>query len=244
MTRAEKRYGSLIETLDQDVTEAIRSTFDLSSEKLPSRKVITQHVRDPYDNLLSIKSIKDIIKDENKWMSPFVIREMYLEHSFVAYNDEMLTAMKKFCDKKKMKVVHELCCGTGWFSHWMKKYGIPLKEAVDNKTWAHYKKSNNFLPIVKQEDAVRFVKQAEDADMFVLSWPYMDPLAHMIWNAMKPGQYLLYIGESYGGCTADDGFFNAVERYEIKNDKDFDKIAKSFIQFNGLHDRPELYKKP
>ena len=82
MTRAEKRYGSLIETLDQDVTEAIRSTFDLSSEKLPSRKVITQHVRDPYDNLLSIKSIKDIIKDENKWMSPFVIREMYLEHSF------------------------------------------------------------------------------------------------------------------------------------------------------------------
>jgi hypothetical protein len=183
------------------------------------------------------------MRDENKWMTPFVMREMYLEHAFVAYNDEMLMALKKFCDKKKMKVVHELCCGTGWFSHWMRKYGIPLKKAIDNKTWSTYKKEDKFLPIVTQDDAVRFVKTAGDADMFVLSWPYMDPLAHMIWNAMKPGQYLLYIGEGYGGCTADDSFFSATGAHQITNDKDFNKVEKAFLQFNGLHDRPELYKK-
>jgi len=99
------------------------------------------------------------------------------------------------------------------------------------------------LPIVTKEDAVRFVKRSGDADMIVCSWPYMNPLMHMIWNAMKPGQYLLYIGEDYGGCTADDGFFNAVSGHEIEDDKDFIKIKKSFIQFSGLHDRPVLYKK-
>jgi hypothetical protein len=243
MTRAEKKYGTLLKSIDETVKTAIEMTFDLNAEKLPSRSILAPHLRDPYENILSLGSITDILRDENKWMTPYVLREMYLEHAFVAYNHEMLVALKKFCDKKKMKVVHEICCGTGWFSHWMKKYGIPLKKAIDNKTWSTYKLENKFLPIVTQEDAVRFVKSAGDADMFVLSWPYMDPVAHMVWNAMKPGQYLLYIGEGYGGCTANDGFFDATGAHQVTNDKDFNKVEKAFLQFNGLHDRPELYLK-
>lgn len=244
MTRAEKRYGSLLDSVSQDVKDAINATFDLNSERLPSRSVIAPHLRDPYDNILSLKAITDVMRDEKTWMTPYAIRDLYLEHAFVVYTDEMLKAMKTFCDKHKMKIVHEVCCGTGWFSHWMKKYGIPLKEAVDNKTWKTYKLENKFLPFVKQDDAARFVKQSGDADMFVLSWPYMDPLAHMIWKNMKPGQYLMYIGEGYGGCTADEGFFNAVSQHQVRDDKEFNEIAKAFVQFNGLHDLPELYKKP
>lgn len=229
--------------MPDEVTKAIEATFDLTAEKLPSRSIIAPYVKDPFENTFGIKPINDILSSENRWLTPFVVREMYLEHSFVAYTDEMLHAMKRFCDKKKFKKVHELCCGTGWFSHWMKKYGIPLDKAIDNKTWSTYKNDNKFLPIVTQNDAARFVKTAGDADMFVLSWPYMDPLARMIWDAMKPGQYLLYIGEDYGGCTADPSFFDAVQGCRIDNDKDFNKIVKSFVQFNGLHDRPELYQK-
>lgn len=242
MKRSEKVFGCLHKSIDESIVSAVSQTFDLNAKKLPSREILTPHLKDPY-HALSLESIKDVLSDRNKWMTPYVIREMYLDHAFVAYNDEMLTALKKFCDKKKMKVVHELCCGTGWFSHWMKKYGIPLDKAIDNKTWASYKTDNNWLPIVTQDDAVRFVKRSGDADMFVLSWPYMNPLAHMIWNAMKPGQYLLYIGEGEGGCTADSGFFDATGAYQITNDKDFNKVTKAFIQFNGLHDRPELYLK-
>lgn len=242
MAVTEKRYKDMVEYVDKNVLNAINRTFDINAEKLPSREIIAPHLKDPYRDLFSVGAIKDIMTDENKWLTPFAIREVYLEHSFVAYNDEMLKAIKVFCDKHKMKVVHELCCGTGWFSHWMKKYGVPLKEAVDNKTWARYKNYNKFLPIVKKDDAVRFVKKNQDADMFILSWPYMDPVAHMIWKAMKPGQYLFYIGEDYGGCTADEGFHNAVESHRV-DDEEFNKITEAFLQFNGLHDVPVLYRK-
>jgi hypothetical protein len=242
MKRPEKVFGSLLKHIDSSITEMVALTFDLSSDKLPSREVLMPHLRDPYSEV-SLNAIKDILSDENKWMTPYAIREMYLDHAFVAYNDELLTALKKFCDRKKMKIVHEVCCGTGWFSHWMRKYGIPLDKAIDNKTWATYKMDNSFLPIVTQDDAVRFVKRSGDADMFVLSWPYMNPLAHMIWKAMKPGQYLLYIGEGKGGCTADSGFFHATGSYQITDDKDFNKVTNAFIRFRGLHDRPELYLK-
>lgn len=227
-----------------EVAEAIAMTFCMASELLPSRNIILPHVQDPF-KIGTGNAMLDFTKmrDEMSFLKPFAIREQYLEHAFVAYNHEMLTALKRFCEKKKMKLVHEVCCGTGWFAHWMKKYGIPIGKAVDNKTWGSYIKHNNFLPIVKKEDALKFVKHSGDADMIVLSWPYMNPLAHHIWDAMRPGQYLLYIGEGPGGCTADDGFFEAVSGHQIHNNKEFNKVAKAFIQFSGLHDMPELYKK-
>jgi hypothetical protein len=213
----------------KELKNAILKTFDVSSKKLPSNKIIQ-----PYKK----KNFKFQF-----FMDSFYIRELYLEHAFVAYTDEMLTALKKFCDSKQMKTVHELCCGTGWFSHWMKKYGIPLKKATDNKTWSHYKNRNNFMSHVIKRDAVQFTRNNKSADMFILSWPYMDSTAARIWKAMKPGQYLLYIGEREGGCTANSEFFNLTRDCQIIDDEFFNAIENAFVQFEGLHDRPELYLK-
>jgi hypothetical protein len=60
---------------------------------------------------------------------------------------------------------------------------------------------------------------------------------------MRPGQYLLYIGEGHGGCTADDGFFESTCDHQVLFDEAFNKVSKSFVQFVGLHDMPELYLK-
>lgn len=240
-SRAQKKIGNL--EIDQAVKKVINQTFDLKSEVLPSGEILKPFLKDPFDMSFA-KGIIDVMLDDKSFLTPYYIREMYLEHAFVAYTDEMLKALKTFCDSKGLKHVNELCCGTGWFSHWMKKYGIQLKNAVDNKTWSSYKEHDKFLPIVKKDDAVQFVRNNPEADMFVLSWPYMDPLARMIWDNMRSGQYMLYIGEGPGGCTADDSFFQAVHRHEITNNKEFNKVQKTFIQFRGLHDRPELYLKP
>lgn len=238
MLTDEDPYIKAKQSISPEIREAIQSTFDLNAEKLPSRKVlipVLEHKGKPFDIFSR--------PGDMTWLSAYMIRDLYLENAFVAYNDEMLTALKKFCDSKNMKKVHELCCGTGWFSHWMKKYGVPLDKAVDDKTWGTYKRDDKFLPMVTEEDAVRFVKKNGDADMFVVSWPYMNDLCYRIWKNMKPGQYMLYIGEAYGGCTADDSFFNAVAGHQITDDKVFNKIVKSFVQFSGLHDLPELYLK-
>ena len=212
------------------IDKVIEQTFSLNSNKLPALVEIKPYVGNFDFNV-------DFALDS------FAIREKYLKHCFVVYTDELLSALKDFCDKKEFTVINELCCGTGWFSHWMIKYGIPLKNATDNKSWGKYKANEAFLDIVKKEDAVRFVKNTPETDMYVLSWPYMDPLARMIWDAMKPGQYLLYIGEDWGGCTADESFFQAIDGFEIVDDEYFNKIDETFVQFWGIHDRPRLFKK-
>jgi hypothetical protein len=232
-----QRHENMVRNISEDLYNAIASTFDQHTEKLPKRDLILPFV-EPYKD----RSLDEVIKgmkDVRGAMVPFAVRDLYLKNAFVVYTDEMLTAIKGFCDAKQMKLVHEVCCGTGWLSHWMRKYGVPMGEAVDNKTW----KYEAYLPIVRQEDAAKFVKRSGDADMFVLSWAYMNPLAARIWKNMKPGQYMLYIGEGRGGCTADDEFFQLTDGKQIQDDEDFNKIDDAFVQFYGLHDRPELYQK-
>lgn len=236
--RAIGGYKSYEELIPNEIMFEIEKTFDLNSSKLPSKEILKKHIKASFFDLTDEEK-----RDHIKYIMPMVIRDSYLENAFVAYTDEMLSALKAFVDKRGIKKIHELCCGTGWFSHWMRKYGINVETAVDNKSWAHYKALNNFLEIVKKEDAIRFVRKNPDADMFVLSWPYMDPTARNIWDSMRPGQLLLYIGENYGGCTADEHFFVAIQGHEINDDDMFEKIKDGFVQFRGINDEPRLFKK-
>lgn len=221
--------------IDEKVEAAINVIFDLDADKLPSKDVFIPYLNtlDQYDDFSSFEF----------YTQSFAIRKVYLDRAFVLYTDELMDSIRDFCNSRNLNVVHDLCCGTGLMSHWMKKYGIPLKKAVDNKSWTYYKMRDKFLPIVHKEHAASFVRRNRSADMFILSWPYMDPLAKMIWKHMRPGQLLFYIGEDWGGCTADDRFFSSVEGREILNDEHFNKISDSFLQFKGLHDRPRLFKK-
>ena len=45
------------------------------------------------------------------------------------------------------------------------------------------------------------IKRESDIQLYIMAWPYMDEHALRVWEALRPGQYLLYFGESYGGCT-------------------------------------------
>jgi len=230
--------------LPRELSAVIKRTFDKKAPSLPSGKLIRQYVNDDYIFSKPDKE-KDKLKfDFDKFMVPMVIRDNYLQHAFVAYNDELLTAMTMFCAANRIKSVSEVLCGTGWFSHWMKRYGIPVKHSVDNKSWIKYKRDNRFLPIVKEMDAAQHVRRCRTVQLFVMSWPYMDPVAANVWKAMKPGNLLLYIGEGHGGCTANDEFFELAGPHEVSDEVEgFSAIQDSFVRFWGLHDRPILYRK-
>ena len=229
MIYVDKHKPKELKLISASIKKAIKSTFNTSSEKLPSKNIFNKLI-DIDDKTFSIGS----------WQVSYTIRELYLKNSFIVFTDEMMHSIKKFVDKHNFTEINELCCGKGYFSHWMTKYGIPLKNAVDNKTWIHYK---DYLPIVKKFDAVEFVKEHQETELFIVSWPYMDDIVFEIWNNMKSGQYLFYIGESMGGCTANDNFFNAVAGCEIEDDIEFNEIGVNFIQFQGIHDECVLYKK-
>ena len=214
--------------LEPDLKKLIERTFDVNEPLLPSKTLLLPYfgTRGNYDN----------------FMKSFYIRELYLEHCFVAYNHEFIKSIGILMKANGIEDAVELCAGTGWLSHWMQKYGLKVT-ATDNKSWSKYKKSNNFLPLVKKQDAVKAVKANRKTKLFILSWPYMDEVATRIWKAMKPGQMLLYIGEGHGGCTASDSFFRAVEGHE-KYLLGITELDDNFLRFSGIHDRPQLYRKP
>ena len=58
-------------------------------------------------------------------------------------------------------------------------------------------------------------------------------------NCLKyfKGKYVIYIGEGYGGCTADDLFHS-----ELKNK--YNLINEIYIpQWDGIHDSLYIYEK-
>ena len=50
---------------------------------------------------------------------------------------------------------------------------------------------------------------------------------------------MVFIGESCGGCTASDKFFEAIQGIE---DKEFEQVVSNFKAWWAIHDYPQLVK--
>ena len=207
----------------------LAKTFSFDSKCLPTVAEIRREVllEDDWD-----------LFNANRSSYTFCVRDQYVVKNFSILTHELMLEIKFLVtDKLNLNLV-ELGCGLGWFSYWLKKYGVSVLKAVDNKTWnGRDFRWEGILNHVTIEDAVECVVGFENVDVvFLLSWPYMDDLAHRIWQALKPAQRLLYIGECNGGCTADEVFFDSVEGH---NEVGLENI----ISFWGIHDRGILYRK-
>jgi hypothetical protein len=90
---------------------------------------------------------------------------------------------------------------------------------------------------VEELDAADAVRRWPDRNVFLAWPPYDTPMAYEVANAMSPGQLLIYVGESAGGCTGDDSFFSMLH-------SEFEEIEEILIaSWSGLHDNCTVYKK-
>ncbi len=197
-----------------------------------SNALITQTFDSKLSKLPSIEYISELV---NKTLSSFKLRKEYVKYSYPILSHETLTGIRENIDKLGITKVIELSCGTGWLTHWLRKYGVNVIKCVDNFTWRRFK--GNILPIVEEQDSIECVKQNPDTELFILSWPYMDSVAFYVFRAMKKGRYLLYIGEDEGGCTADYNFFNLVKMYEEVD------VNIPLARFFGIYDSIYLFRK-
>jgi hypothetical protein len=161
-------------------------------------------------------------------------RSEYVSHSFPILSHELITSMGGFLSKYKRCV--ELACGEGWLTHWLNTYyPCCVDECIDNFSWD---KHDSHLDIVSRGIADRYVREHPNVDVFILSWPYMDSLAYLVWKGMNSGQELLFIGEDWGGCTADDDFFRSTTGCDVEHN------IEGFVSFYGIHDTVRLFRKP
>lgn len=210
--------------------QLIKETFNTEVNTLPLLEEVSQYVQFNSFDIFTLKSL-NLIEQYN-------FRHNYIRNSFPLLMHEWISTLANFLTMPTI----ELCAGGGWLGYWLKKYGANIIQITDDYSWNN--ESQQEFNIIFQEwvenlDSV-YVTQQHKASCYILSWPYMDDTAVNVWDAMEPGEYLFYIGEGYGGCTANERFFDAVNNKEVRIPEDIIKYYKSFF---GIHDYPQLFRK-
>lgn len=208
-------------------------TFSRTSESLPTIAQIKSHI---YTDRQWIEAGEF---DRKKHQLTRQIREAYVGQSFVLLTDEFLKSLQSLC--AGLTSIVELGAGVGWFGHWLGKYGIRLHASIDNMSWPGFPQ-DRYLDSVQQMDSLEYLLLHPEVELFILAWPEEDNLATRIWQALSPGQHLLYIGEDINGCTANNIFFELIHGYEVETDATRE-MKQSFLSFDDFHDQPHLYQK-
>jgi hypothetical protein len=225
--------GKLITINGHALHPLLSQTFSLASERLPTIAQVKSYI---YTDRQWAEAGEF---DREKHLQTILIRESYVGQSFVLLTDEFLRSLQALCCD--FKSIVELGAGIGWLGHWLGQYGVGVQALIDNKSWAEFS-HQGYLEIVQQMDSFDYLMLHPEVELFILSWPQEDDLAARIWQALRPGQYLLYIGEDKGGCTADNDFFGLIHGHEVVNNVTW-KMKQSFLSFDDFHDQPHLYRK-
>lgn len=142
----------------------------------------------------------------------------------------------------------EVFSGTGLLNHHLRlqRPTGTITKAYDNRSygrcssgvWKAYSnpysgsKKNCFMLPIRKFDSV------------IMAWPRYDRNdAYRIIRKMKPGQKLYYQGESWGGCCANDRFFEYLETHFTILAIPTRTLNAKTVQFIGIRDEWSVYIK-
>jgi SAM-dependent methyltransferase len=163
---------------------------------------------------------------------------------FPIITKEVINELNSFLGNMK---VADLGCGTGYISAALQSRGVNI-DAYDNYSSNYSVGKMNNAQYCEIHNVDYFDIDLVQYHAILMSWPdYDSDNAFKIACKMKPGQILIYQGESKGGCTADDNFFDLIddetqffeliEMYYILNE-----YHVNFSQI-GIHDHWRIYRK-
>lgn len=162
----------------------------------------------------------------------FEEREKYFrQYSFALPDPQALQVIKKYSP------IIELGAGTGYWAKLLNEIGCLVLAYDKHITGNHYfKEKVGYHYSVMEGDESVLDSYTEEYNLF-LCWPDYD--CEWAFNALKcfKGQYVIYIGEGYGGCTADDDFHEELERY-------WERVEEHDLkQWWAIHDELTVYKR-
>ena len=121
---------------------------------------------------------------------------------------------------------------------------IAFKQGVDiistdispkNNGWC---KGNISFMSVEKLSCKKAILKYSNRNIFMAWPPYDHPVAYQVVKKMSINKFLIYIGESQGGCTGDDSFFGYINKH-------FEEISHnaSVKSWFGIRDNIYVYKK-
>lgn len=170
----------------------------------------------------------------------FAQRKRFLaEIGFCLVSAEVIDAVATLLAGKK---VLEAGSGSGWLAARLGERGINILAA----DWTDYRTADRSS---KRGYPIREVFRLDhhgnavdllpgDYDTVLLVWPnYQTQFAENVACAMRSGQALIYEGESEGGCTADQEFFQYLRNSFNPSVSEMAELNKNHRTFPGVHDR-------
>lgn len=161
-------------------------------------------------------------------------REQWVkEFSWAIPNPEALRAIQHLGSP-----IVEIGAGSGYWGYLLRCLGIRCylydinpPDTCDNH-WAS--RGTQWTYVAKGD--VECLDRHPDCTLFLCWPPYQDDMALRAAERYT-GQYLIYVGEGYGGCTGCDEFHQLLHNQ-------FDECKRIDIpQFYGLHDELVIYKR-
>jgi hypothetical protein len=167
-------------------------------------------------------------------VNDYVIRnEFRTKVSWHIPSQSLINLMKKFSPLVSVGAGH------AYTESFAKKQGADIIATdLQPNTENGWCRGDKFYMSVEKLSARKAVLKYSERNVFMAWPPYDHPMAYQFAKAMKPGMFLIYVGESHGGCTAGDSFFN----YAYKHLEQIDIKAKIDTWF-GIHDHVYLYMK-
>jgi hypothetical protein len=162
----------------------------------------------------------EILVDYYKMTEQFIF-----ECSFAIPNKKAIDIITKYSP------LIEIGAGTGFWSSLIAKNGGDII-AFDNNEEDRWKNKHFTITLGDENKITEYPER-----ILFLCWPpYWNDMAI---NSVKmyKGEFIIYIGESYGGCTATDEFFDYIHAY-------FEQIdGCSIPQRRGIHDSLSVWKR-
>ena len=184
------------------------------------------------------KTVKQLKEFEKKLNSITGLRYDYdavrLITGYASLNMETIEDLGKYLQNKKCL---EICSGTGLFADRLQSKGINvIATDVTDKNDNNYDllRTENFTEVEKIDGISAIEKY--DADVLIMSWPpYGEKIASSALKAFlnkNPNGEIIYIGETRKGCTADNEFFELIEKNNLK----MEELPVRYEPLVDLHD--------
>jgi hypothetical protein len=185
---------------------------------------------------LGIKEAEKLMVED--FVSVFSTREKYIEQfGFVLLTREVLITLANQLQGKK---VVDVGAGSGYLSAELEKRGVDIIASDMGGMECLQYRIRRVIKRDHEGDSLRLLPGNYDA--VIMCWPHGSFAARVI-TMMKSGQTLIYEGEGQGGCTANDDFFDILDKRWRAQDRQTKELNKRHVQFSGIHDYWDVFVK-
>ena len=194
-------------------------------------------------NLIKTIMNKQIVEDISEGfmgnLTSYVLREHAIKYmGFALLTKKFTRSLAKYIGDKKCL---EIMAGQGCLSKSLQDEGVDII-ATDNYSWSGRLNMNETWTDIEDIDCLEaIIKYGKEVSYILCSWiPYQDSIGYKalkLMHEINPDCKMIVIGEGYGGCTADDLFFE-----HIKTVEENEEFMNNFKSWYHIHDYVSVVK--